>query len=67
MSEITLFDKILHKINLCNWNVIKTMGYNKYIECDICNKRDVVFLKGGYTPLDREWLNNGSLKYAILK
>ena len=49
--------KLLHFLGFHKWQFVKQMGYNEYYECDICKKRDVEYLLGGYSPIDREWLN----------
>lgn len=58
MIRLSIIRRFLHYLGFHNWKFIRSTGVNKYFECKICGKRDVVFpFNGCYQPIDRDWLN----------
>jgi hypothetical protein len=50
--------RFVHFFGMHKWNFKFSTGHNKYYECEICGKRNVVYpFNGGYQPIDRDWLN----------
>jgi len=52
-----VISRLFHKIGIHNWKFRFTTGHNRYYECSVCKKRYVVCPKGGYQPIDRNFLN----------
>jgi hypothetical protein len=50
-----VISRLFHNIGIHNWKFRFTTGHNRYYECSVCKKRDVVCPQGGYQPIDRNW------------